>query len=96
VEALELQQAQMTAAFGEPQGSLDTAAQIEVAKSALARVRVTQLECVVCKALVKSKNPLKRVDMLFAEFAQETGSDASSSICPYLVEHLALMRSTRG
>ena len=95
MEALQLHQAQVTTALGKQQGPPDAATQIADAKSILARVRVTQLECVICKALAKSKNPLRRVDAFFAEFAQETGTDASTSICRHLAEHIAHMRSTQ-
>lgn len=90
-----MHQAQVTTALGKQQGPPDAATQIADAKSILARVRVTQLECVIRKALAKSKNPLRRVDAFFAEFAQETGTDASTSICRHLAEHIAHMRSTQ-
>ena len=90
-----MHQAQVTTALGKQQGPPDAATQIADAKSVLARVRVTQLECVIGKVLAKSKNPLKRVDVFFAEFAQETGTDASTSICRHLAEHIAHMRSTQ-
>lgn len=90
-----MHRAQVTTALGKQQGPPDAATQIADAKSILARVRVTQLECVICKALAKSKNPLRRVDAFLAEFAQETGTDASTSICRHLAEHIAHMRSTQ-
>lgn len=56
------------------------------ASTGLLKVRITQLETLVCRSLVKSKNPRKRIVQFYAEFADDTGKDAADHISPRVAE----------
>ena len=56
------------------------------ASTGLLNVRITQLETLVCRCLVKSKNPRKRIVQFYAEFADDTGKNAAEHISRRVAE----------
>ena len=56
------------------------------------RARVTQLEMLLCKVLLKSKNKLDRCKTYMAEFAAEGKTAAEKDVCPALMAKVKALK----
>ena len=75
-------------------GHLDDldAAPLKACQEAVARARVTQLETVICKTLLKSKKPRERIHECFASYADETRRDGVKDIWKGLAKYIQTLK----
>ena len=94
LEAWDLHKEKMSALFP---GHLDDLGleHLKSAKESVRRARITQLERVICKAFLKSKKPLERVQECMAEYAQETLRNATEDTWIVLSKHKENFKSTK-
>ena len=67
---------------------------IDRCKQAVLRAGITNLEALLCRSCLKSKQPLARVDTYVAQFSQEFEEDAATLIAPVLQQFISKLRAT--
>ena len=91
IEAWELHTKTITEFFHGDFDDLGTA-HLQACQEAVRMARVTQLETVICKTLMKSKKPHERVSERLASYAQETRRDGAGEIWKELAQHIEAVR----